>query len=175
MKLVFSSLLPILSLLHSASVANAEIVCEGDERRLSADLEGTLEISTGECNLKCEWGVNEDRRNLRSIREEKKQFTFFGRKLKDEVDGVKIDFVDCTLKWNETEYEFGLEWPEGWTEVSKSADDADDYYLLAKEFSVDLGGGCTVEAELEIELEVPEDDLGKEFLAYDDSDIGVSC
>ena len=170
------------SFLLSTSLVMGAIECKGSSRALGSgeDVEGEASIKTGGCKLKCEWGVNAERR-LRSKSRNLLLELPHGRHLGKEVDGVEVAFVDCTLTYEDIEYTKSLPFPEGWTEVFKAGDDASDYYGLATEFTLDLGdveglgSKCSVSAELEIELVVEEDEEEKEFLVYDDQDIGVSC
>jgi hypothetical protein len=127
--------------------------------------------------LKCEWGADKDRRQLRSADKVQKQLKFpKSRLLGKEVDDVKLAFVNCELDFNGTIYESSVDFPDGWTKKYKEADDAKDYYFFGKEFALELGEtGCVVEAGLEIEIVISEDDVGDEFLEYDDQDIAVEC
>jgi hypothetical protein len=127
--------------------------------------------------LKCEWGADKDRRQLRSADKVQKQLKFpKSRLLGKEVDDVILAFVNCELDFNGTIYASSVDFPDGWTKKYKEADDAEDYYFFGKEFALELGDtGCVVEAGLEIEIVIPEDDVGDEFLQYDDQDIAVDC
>lgn len=184
MRFFISNLLPLLALLQSASVVTGEIVC--DKKRLarrhlggSDDVEGELSMNTGECKLKCEWGANgeKDRRMLfrgQKLPALKKELLFSnGRRL--DIDYVDVAKCDCELTWNGTVYGTSIAFPEGWTQVYKEGDGADDYYGLTTEFVLELGDtGCSVEAELELEFVVKEEN-DEDVLKYDDSDIAVSC
>ena len=177
--------LSVLSTLFlSTSLVTADLVCDAydEERRdLSADIEGTAETQTGKCGLECEWGINEKRRMLRT-QSRQVMFTLSrDRQLKKEVDGVEVDFVDCTLNFQDAEYTKSLPFPEGWSEAYESADGADDFYTLVTEFTIDVGDvagvgtNCSVTAELEFELAVEENADETETLVYDDQELGVSC
>ena len=98
-----------------------------------------------------------------------------------EVDGVEVEFVDCTLSFEGAEYAKSLTFPEGWNQVYREGDGADDYYALSTEFGIDVGDvagvgmNCSVTGEVEFELVVKENDDDTETLVYDDQDLGVSC
>ena len=163
------------------------IECEEGRRGLGKDLEGSAEINTGNCGLSCSWGADGVSRKLRNG-SSKVIFTFpFGRKLGKEIDGVELASVDCTLSYGGVDYTNSLPFPEGWTEVFKSADGADDYYALKTDFSFDLGdveglgSKCSVSGDLELEFYVgvgdtmEDGDSPAEMLIYEDQSIGVSC
>ena len=109
----------------------------------------------------------------------------FRRKLGREID-VKLASMDCTLTYGGVDYTHSLPFPDGWTEVFKSADGADDYYAFGTEFSFDLGdvaglgSKCSVTGELELEFDIGmgdtmDGDSPTEMLIYEDQSIDVSC
>ena len=173
------------TLLLSTSLITAAVVCDvyDEERRdLSADIEGTALTQNGNCGLKCKWGVNEARRMLRK---DARQVLFTlsrDRQLrKKKVDGVEVEFVDCTLQFQDVEYTNSLRFPQGWSEAYESADGAFDFYTLNTEFAIEVGdvkgvgANCSVVAGLEFELGVLEYDDDTEELVYDDQELKVSC
>jgi hypothetical protein len=148
---------------------------ESERRDLSEDVEGEASIKSADCGLSCEWGANALRK-LRSTNRKAQR-----RSLKKEVDGVEVAFMDCTLNFEEVEYTESVPFPEGWVEVFKKGDGAGDYYGLSREFTISVGDvegigkNCSVTGEIELEIVVEEDEDEKEFIVYDDQDIGVSC
>lgn len=173
------------TLLLSTSIVMGDLVCDAydEERRdLSADIEGTAETQNGKCGMKCEWGINEKRRLLRSNARQVMFTLSRDRQLsKKEVDGVEVEFVDCTVDFQAVEYSKSLPFPEGWSEAYESADGGDDFYTLTTEFTIEVGDvagvgtNCSVTGELEFELAVEENDDDTETLVYDDQELGVSC
>jgi hypothetical protein len=150
----------------------------------SGDPDGELEISRTcddkDVSLECEWKAEEDndKRGLRKrkARGLKRIVEIGGRRL--EIDDVELKDVECTLNYGgQNEVTKSISFPDDWTIIKKEGDGADDYYGFSTTvvFKGVKNDGSDVEGELEVEIEVGEDDEGKDELNYDDSDIGVSC
>ena len=173
MKLALSILSPLLLL---APLAMGLECLEPERRDLSEDLEGEASIKSFDCGVKCEWGANAVRR-LRRTTQNKAQRRSLGK----EVEGVEIAYLDCILIYEDVEYTESFPFPEGWKEVFKAADDAADYYALSRDFAFSVGDvegagkNCSVTGSFELELVVLEDLDEKEFIVYDDQDIGITC
>jgi hypothetical protein len=100
----------------------------------SDDLEGTVTIKTGDCDLECDWGANEDRRRLGNSKDQVMTMVTFARQQR--TLGVVLANIECTVTIGEDEFSKTIPFPDGWTEVNKEADDADDYYGFATSFTV---------------------------------------
>jgi hypothetical protein len=123
-----STALTLASLLLASPLALARSL-----KDKSDDVEGTVTIKTGDCELECDWGANEDRRHLRNKDRDVTMVTFARQQ---RTLGVVLDNIECTVTIGEEEFSKTIPFPDGWTEVNKEADDADDYYGFATSFTV---------------------------------------
>ncbi|KAG7343769.1 hypothetical protein IV203_021777 [Nitzschia inconspicua] len=163
---LFATVLPIASLFLAAPCALAK-------HKSSDDVEGTASIKSGDCKLECDWGANLDRRNLRVAQKGDIAMVTFERQHR--TLGVELANIECTVTIGEEEFSKTIEFPSGWTQVTKEGDGADDYYGFSTSFTIeDLDGKTVAEGELEIETEVADVD-DKDVLNYDDQDIAVTC
>ncbi|KAG7371450.1 hypothetical protein IV203_020020 [Nitzschia inconspicua] len=137
------------------------------------DVEGTASIKSGDCKLECDWVAKLDHRHLRVTQGADIATVTFERQHR--TLGVKLADIECTATIGEEEFSKIIEFPSGWTEVTKEGDGADDYYGFSTSFTIeDLSGVSVAEGELEIEIEVADVD-DEDVLNYDDQDIAVTC